>query len=227
MAVPSGGAAGGGDTEAEAGQAAGCPRHLEVALGARSCGRWWVTVPVPGWRWGWMGSGGRGTLTRAGDGEDAVGDAEDHAEGVDGFAGVGALVGFFHVPDGQRALPGLAHDRHPARHAWHPAPGTQCPAHAAPGMLGTQHRQRNTAPLPAQAPPLIAHPAPSCKPRPRGEAPPTVQLPCPPRAWPLLAVSSAPLLGVLPRTPRPPQQATPPVQAPPPSASPSRHRALP
>lgn len=136
-----------------------------------------MTVTVPWWGWGWMGSGGQGTLTRAGDGEDAVGDAKDHAEGVDGFTGVGALVGFFHVPDGQRALPGLAYDRHPARHAWHPAPGTQCPAHAAPGMLGTQHRQRNTAPLHARAPPLIAHPAPRASPALKGKPRPPCSSP--------------------------------------------------
>lgn len=38
VAVAGGGTAGGGDTEAEAGQAAGCARHLEVALGAGTCG---------------------------------------------------------------------------------------------------------------------------------------------------------------------------------------------
>lgn len=59
-----------------------------------------------------------GMLTGAGgDGEDTVGDAEDHAAGVDGLTSVGALVSLLHVPDSQRALPALAHDGHPARHA--------------------------------------------------------------------------------------------------------------
>lgn len=51
-----------------------------------------------------------GLLTRTGDGEDAVRDAEHHAQGVDGLTGVGTLISFFHVPDSQGALPSLAHN---------------------------------------------------------------------------------------------------------------------
>lgn len=44
--------------------------------------------------------------------EHAVRDAEHHAAGVDGLAGVGALVSLLHIPDDQCPAPLLARDGH-------------------------------------------------------------------------------------------------------------------
>ena len=118
---------------------------------------------------GWGGIGWwqqLGTLTGArGDGEDAVRDAEDHAAGIDGLTGVGALVGFLHIPDGQRALPALAHDGHPARqvsapHAQRVAPAQHPTAPPALSPAPLRKSPSHHEPHPAKPRPLHHSPAP-------------------------------------------------------------------
>jgi len=83
-----------------------------------SCSRW-TTLPSPNtttsqthgfiqvWVW-------RSTWAPLLEGEHAVGDAEHQALGVDGLAGVGALIPLLHVPDHQGTVPVVAGHRHPA-----------------------------------------------------------------------------------------------------------------